>query len=71
MVSVIDNPRIKEKCQIFTPTDIVAKMLDLAGYNNNVVGKTVLENSCGNGEFLIKITERYIKDAVRSSISFL
>ena len=69
MVSVIDDPRIKEKCQIFTPVDIVAKMLDLSGYSNDVVGKTILENSCGNGEFLAEITERYIRDAISSGIS--
>lgn len=68
MVSVIDNPRIKEKCQIFTPADIVARMLDLAGYGNNLIGKTVLENSCGDGEFLVQIVEYYIRDAIRSGM---
>lgn len=63
-MSVIDNPRIKEKCQIFTPANIVSRMLDLAGYKDNIVGKTVLENSCGNGEFLVQIVDRYISSAL-------
>lgn len=69
MVSVIDNTRIKEKCQIFTPTAIATRMLDIAGYDINLFGKTVLENSCGNGEFLVQIAERYIQDAIRNGAS--
>ena len=42
---VIENPQIKAKCQIFTPNDIVEKMLDMAGYNIHLWGKKVLENS--------------------------
>lgn len=64
MISVIDNPRIKEKCQIFTPSNIVCQMLDLAGYKDDVIGKSILENSCGDGEFLVQIVERYISAAI-------
>ncbi|MDE6261132.1 MAG: SAM-dependent methyltransferase [Oscillospiraceae bacterium] len=69
MASLIDSPHIKEKCQIFTPADIVAQMLDLAGYGEKLFGKTVLENSCGNGEFLVQIVERYIESAIREGVS--
>lgn len=69
MASIIDDLRIKEKCQIFTPKRIVTIMLNIAGYRNDVVGKTVLENSCGNGEFLAQIVERYIKDAIHKDFS--
>ena len=68
-MSVIDNPHIKEKCQIFTPANIVCQMLDLAGYRDNIVGKSVLENSCGDGEFLIQIVERYISTALAMKMS--
>ena len=52
MGSVIENAKTKEKCQIFTPDDIVETMLDHVGYIDSLYGKTILENSCGNGQFL-------------------
>jgi type I restriction-modification system DNA methylase subunit len=55
----------KNNCQIFTPSEVVGKMLDIMGYGKNLYGKKVLENSCGNGQFLIEIVTRYI-DACRS-----
>ena len=66
---IINDPRLKEKCQIFTPDDIVTQMLDLADYRSQVVGKTVLENCCGDGQFLIQIIERYIIDATQEGYS--
>lgn len=60
---VIENPRIKAKCQIFTPNDIVEKMLDMAGYNIHLWGKKVLENSCGDGQVLAAVVKRYIEAA--------
>ncbi len=68
-LSVISDSRLKEKFQIFTPTNIVRQMLDLADYRHRLVGKKVLENCCGNGNFLIQIVERYIKDAMREGFS--
>lgn len=67
MASVIENPKIKQKCQIFTPTEKVSRMLDIADYVDSLFGKRILENSCGNGEFLVQIVERYILDAFRKS----
>lgn len=69
MPSIIENARIKAKCQVFTPADIVDYMLDLAGYTANLYGKTILENSCGNGEILERIVEHYIHDCVCQSVS--
>lgn len=66
MGSVIENEKTKEKCQIFTPDDIVKDMLDHLGYSDNLYGKTILECSCGNGQFLKEIVRRYIKDSKRS-----
>lgn len=68
-MSVIDYPRLKSKCQIFTPSDVVSKMLDLVDYKHQLVGKRVLENCCGDGQFLSQIVERYIKDAIREGYS--
>ena len=42
MGSVIENTRTKEKCQIFTPDDIVKDMLDYLGYSDNLYGKTII-----------------------------
>ena len=36
-------------CQIPTPREYVKTMLDLAGYTEELYGKTILENSCGEG----------------------
>ena len=69
MISIIDNLRIKKKCQIFTPTDIVDRMLDSILANDDFIGKTILENSCGNGEFLVRIVERYIELAINKKVS--
>lgn len=55
---------IKQKCQIPTPPEIVDQMLDHIGYTHNLYGKRVLENSCGTGNFLIEIVNRYIQDCI-------
>jgi hypothetical protein len=50
----------KNNCKVFTPPEVVCKMLDIIGYNKTLYGKKVLENSCGDGQFLIEIVTRYI-----------
>ena len=42
MGSVIENEKTKEKCQTFTPDDIVKTMLDHVGYIDSLYGKTIL-----------------------------
>lgn len=69
MGSVIENEKTKEKCQIFTPDDIVKSMLDHLGYSDHLYGKTILESSCGNGQFLKEIVIRYIKDCESRGLS--
>ena len=39
MGSVIENEKTKEKCQTFTPDDIVKTMLDHVGYIDSLYGK--------------------------------
>ena len=58
-----------ENCQIFTHLEIVKYMLDTIGYKKNIIGKTVLENSCGDGNFLIEIAQRYIGCCIRKKYS--
>ena len=45
--------------QIFTPPEIVSKMLDMLGYiGDNIRTKTIFEPSFGSGAFLIQILDR-------------
>lgn len=57
------------KCQVQTPKKYVIEMLDYIGYNNQLYGKRVLENSCGEGNILCEIVRRYIQDARRYGYS--
>ena len=56
-------------CQIPTPPEYVRTMLDYAGYKQDLFGKRILENSCGEGNILCEIVRRYIEDAVFSGYS--
>lgn len=58
-----------KKCQIFTPIDTVRYMLDKVGYNKGIFGKKIIDNSCGNGNFLVEILRRFLQDAKRKKIS--
>jgi len=58
-----------DRCQQFTSSDIANSMLDMVDYKRNLYGKRVLENSCGEGNILCLVVERYIKDAMESGIS--
>jgi len=60
--------KVSNKCQVFTPPDIVEHMLDKIEYRDNLIGKKVLENSCGDGNFLVAIVTRYIQDCKRRYI---
>lgn len=54
---------MSNNCQIPTPIEYVNSMLDFAGYKSELYGKSVLENSCGEGNILCEIVKRYIEDA--------
>ena len=55
-----------KNCQVPTPTQYVEQMLDYVGYEQNLWGRKVLENSCGEGNILIEIVKRYVKDALKN-----
>lgn len=57
------------KCQVFTPTNYVEKLLDSVGYNTNLLGKKILDNSCGDGNILVKVVRRYVADCKRKGLS--
>ena len=64
-----NEKKIANKCQIFTPTNYVKELLDSVGYHKNIVNKTILENSCGDGNILVEIVNRYIEEAIELKFS--
>jgi adenine-specific DNA-methyltransferase len=53
--------------QVFTPQYIVESMLDYIGYNNSdIIGKHIIDNSCGDGAFLKIVVERYCNEAINA-----
>ncbi len=57
------------RCQQFTPEKISKNMIDLIAYDENLYGKKVLENSCGEGNILKLVVERYILDCQKNGYS--
>ena len=47
MSTILEIGENKIKCQKFTPSALVDTMLNLANYNTDLMGKTILENSFG------------------------
>ena len=60
---------ININCQVFTPHNIVVEILNQVGYIEKLYGKKVLENSCGDGAFLVEIVDRYIIDCLKQNFS--
>jgi len=59
-IDIEKNLKDYQKCQFFTSEKYAKTMLDIVDYNSNLYGIKVLENSCGNGNILVPIVERYI-----------
>lgn len=53
---------VKHSGQVFTPPAIVTLMLDKVGYAGQF-DKHIIDNSCGDGAFLVDIITRYITQA--------
>lgn len=60
---------MNKKCQIFTPSDYVKELLDNVGYTENLYGKKIMENSCGDGHILGIVVQRYIDDCRKQGLS--
>ena len=61
--------KAKNQGQIYTPTYLVRDMLDFCGYcGSSIIGKHVMENSCGDGAFLCEIVRRYCSPFNRQSL---
>lgn len=52
---------IKNHGRVYTPDFIVKNILDFAGYcaDFNILEKNIIDNSCGDGAFLLEIVNRY------------
>lgn len=56
------SSKIKQHGQVYTPLFLVRNILDFADYSGEkILGKHIMENSCGDGAFLCEIAERYCK----------
>ena len=54
----------KAKGRFYTPPSIVKMILDLAGYTGEkILGRHAIDNSCGDGAFLVEIVDRYCRAA--------
>lgn len=58
---------IKHSGQVFTPNNIVKLILDYSEYfGPSILNKHIIDNSCGDGAFLIEIITRYCEEALKS-----
>jgi len=56
--------KIKKLGQVYTPEYLVKLILDEAGYvSGNILKQHIIDNSFGDGAFLVEIVKRYISDA--------
>ena len=53
------SDRVKKTGEIFTPTDIVIKMIEKSGIDKYGPGKIVLDPACGDGQMLV--TAKWLK----------
>lgn len=60
---------MNKKCQVFTPENYVRELLDSIGYTQQLYGKKILENSCGDGNILVAVVQRYIEDCIKCGLS--
>lgn len=60
----------KQLGQVFTPEDVVVKMLDTVGYTGEaVLHSTIMEPSFGQGVFLKEIVRRIISEGRKANLS--
>ena len=50
-----DEYRVKVTAEVFTPTDLVIRMLRECGADKFAPGKTVLDPACGDDQFLVAV----------------
>lgn len=57
---------VKKKYQIFTPESTVRHMISLLRLHGDLYGRSFLENSCGDGCFLIGIVKVYVESCLNN-----
>lgn len=63
-----DLVKIKHRGKIYTPDYLVKIILDQGHYVEGVINKKhVIDNSCGDGQFIVHIVNRYIDDFLKNS----
>lgn len=72
-----DNPseefiKVKHHGKIYTPDYLVEIILDQGNYkSDNILKKHVIDNSCGDGQFMIRVVDRYCKNFLNNSQDLL
>lgn len=70
MVNEKETKIIKTRGKVYTPPNIVAHILDLSDYfGKSILKKHVIDNSCGDGAFLVEVVKRYIDEALANNFS--
>lgn len=63
------NSSEKNNGRVYTPHYIVGAILDLANYcGTDILGKHAIDNSCGEGAFLVEMAKRYCVAALESGL---
>ncbi len=63
------DDKVKKSGQVYTPRRIVDEMLDYAGYGGPaIIGRHVMDNSCGDGAFLRQVVRRYCEAAGKEGL---
>ena len=60
----------KQAGRVYTPSYLVKNTLDLCGYTegHDIINKHVIDNSCGDGAFLVEVADRFIRRAKAQGI---
>ncbi|MBR2803296.1 N-6 DNA methylase [Candidatus Saccharibacteria bacterium] len=60
--------KVKHRGKIYTPDYLVEIILDRGDYSGaNILRKHVIDNSCGDGQFMIHVVDRYCKEFLKCS----
>jgi adenine-specific DNA-methyltransferase len=58
---------VKNQGRIYTPEFIVKNILNLANYKDDILEKSIIDNSCGDGAFLKEVVNRYCQSFLRQN----
>lgn len=54
---------------VYTPRWVVDLILDSIDYKNNIHDKKIIDPSCGEGNFLVAVVERVLKDCIKHNFN--